>query len=835
MLLAPWFAIAGLAAAAGPVVIHLLNRRRFRVVHWAAMDFLREAVQHSRRMLRFRNVLLMLLRTLAILAFGLAMARPFFSRAITLSSVDQPVHGIVLLDNSLSMSYQELDRTLLDTAKQQAKQWIERLPAGSRIAVIPLCGSAQGMSLNAYPTKEDALEAVAAIEAVDRATTAAQALDLAMEACRRVPDMPAKKIVLIGDGQVTGQSAEALAPQLGRLPAPVETIPVNAQEPENAWIADFKLQDDVADLQTPAVFLATVRYEGSRPRPSVQVTLRLDGVSVATATVDLLPGQAREIRFPPYRFAVPTEPGRPTYVTAEVSMTHDRLPADDQRFLVVPVVAALPVVFVDQYGPSEDPRHGRYGETYALRRLLAPITSRDEQSRQLIQVRHTTIDRVDRALLEDARLVVIAGVANPGPAVVPLRQYVLQGGQLVIAAGGDFDPSAWNDTAWLDGQGILPAPLRPQFAGRLIDDASGPPQTFQLDFNSLVHDYFLLEQVSREELEDLYRLPYFFKAAVPDLAPETVASMLRGAARQIDAERSRLAEIDRQLLQPGGGEGEKGVRSNLPVGPEGASHKLDLTPFSRSGLEQERRAIRPNWLFWGLPEPPESSPPAKAEELAERGRPQVLAALSNGMAYLVQRRIGQGRVLLVSGGFSTNWSSIALTNTMLVFDRIFRDMLRQTFPQRNMTTDGQFLLPITAAERAGRMELAGAGRAAPLAVDALGPDRYGVTVRNVLHRGGYRIVGLGNQDPAHAGRETKLWEVPLAVNGPADESRLVGPRRAGPPGTNVLATQQNLEGATLGGVAGQDTWRWLMATVLGCLLVELLVLALPHLKKAAAV
>jgi len=192
----------------------------------------------------------------------------------------------------------------------------------------------------------------------------------------------------------------------------------------------------------------------------------------------------------------------------------------------------------------------------------------------------------------------------------------------------------------------------------------------------------------------------------------------------------------------------------------------------------------------------------------------------------------------VSGGFSTNWSSIALTNTMLVFDRVFRRMLRQTFPQRNMTTDGQFLLPITAAERTGRIVLEGAGRAAPLAVDALGPDRYGVTVRNVLHRGSYRIVGLGNQDPAHAGRETKIWEVPLAVNGPADESRLVGQQRAdraaGPAGTNVLATRQNLEGATLGGVAGQDAWRSLMATALGCLLIELLVLALPHLKKAAA-
>ena len=33
------FAIAGAIAAAGPVLIHLLNRRRFKTVTWAAMDF----------------------------------------------------------------------------------------------------------------------------------------------------------------------------------------------------------------------------------------------------------------------------------------------------------------------------------------------------------------------------------------------------------------------------------------------------------------------------------------------------------------------------------------------------------------------------------------------------------------------------------------------------------------------------------------------------------------------------------------------------------------------------------------------------------------------------
>jgi hypothetical protein len=176
---------------------------------------------------------------------------------------------------------------------------------------------------------------------------------------------------------------------------------------------------------------------------------------------------------------------------------------------------------------------------------------------------------------------------------------------------------------------------------------------------------------------------------------------------------------------------------------------------------------------------------------------------------------------------------------MLVFDRIFRDMLRQTFPQRNLSTDGQLLLPITAAERAGRIVLLGDGRETPLAVDALGPDRYGITVRNVVHRGSYRVVGLGNHDPGHTGRETKLWEVPLAVNGPADESRLVGtqrpdPRPGDPAEANLLAMQSQAEGAMLGGVAGQDAWKWLMSLALGCLLVEILLLALPHLKKGAA-
>ena len=50
--------------------------------------------------------------------------------------------------------------------------------------------------------------------------------------------------------------------------------------------------------------------------------------------------------------------------------------------------------------------------------------------------------------------------------MVPLlREYVEQGGQLVIAAGGEFDPVAWQKRGLARGRGILPAPLEPDFVG----------------------------------------------------------------------------------------------------------------------------------------------------------------------------------------------------------------------------------------------------------------------------------------------------------------------------------------------------------------------------------
>ena len=90
----------GLPLAGVPVVIHLLNRRRRHVVRWGAMRFLLEATSRRRRIWRWDDWLLMVLRTAAVAAMVLALARPVMRSYWFGSAGGRDV--IVVLDTSLS-------------------------------------------------------------------------------------------------------------------------------------------------------------------------------------------------------------------------------------------------------------------------------------------------------------------------------------------------------------------------------------------------------------------------------------------------------------------------------------------------------------------------------------------------------------------------------------------------------------------------------------------------------------------------------------------------------------------------------------------------------------
>ena len=62
------------------------------------MDFLREVIKRNRRILHLRDVLLLLLRTAAVVLFVLAMARPYWLAGKTEAAGDVPMHAVLVID-----------------------------------------------------------------------------------------------------------------------------------------------------------------------------------------------------------------------------------------------------------------------------------------------------------------------------------------------------------------------------------------------------------------------------------------------------------------------------------------------------------------------------------------------------------------------------------------------------------------------------------------------------------------------------------------------------------------------------------------------------------------
>src|SRR4051794_26146561 len=126
--LSPLF-LAGAAAAAIPVILHLLKKEPEARVQFAAVKLLKTApVEHTQKR-HLRELLLLALRVAALLLLALAFARPFFASGAAVASSGVTV---VALDTSYSMSAPGR----FEQARRLAKDAIANAPAGDLIGVV---------------------------------------------------------------------------------------------------------------------------------------------------------------------------------------------------------------------------------------------------------------------------------------------------------------------------------------------------------------------------------------------------------------------------------------------------------------------------------------------------------------------------------------------------------------------------------------------------------------------------------------------------------------------------------------------------------------------------
>src|SRR5262245_43224725 len=121
--------LVGLPLVALPILIHLINQRRYQTIRWAAMMFLLAANRMTRGYAKLRQWLILLFRMLAIAALVFACSRPLASGWLGLTAGGQADTTIILLDRSPSMQQQAdgAGSSKLDTGLKQIAQTLRTI------------------------------------------------------------------------------------------------------------------------------------------------------------------------------------------------------------------------------------------------------------------------------------------------------------------------------------------------------------------------------------------------------------------------------------------------------------------------------------------------------------------------------------------------------------------------------------------------------------------------------------------------------------------------------------------------------------------------------------
>ncbi len=298
----------GLAAAAAvPLLLHLMRRRHGDRRVFPAARYLLRAEQENSRKLRWRNLLLMLLRVAVILLIALAAARPVGRVA---GAGHPPTALALVLDNSLSTTAVVDGAPVLATLKQAARDAIERATADDRLWLVTADGRVIGGARAALLAAVDSLAPLSG--AGDLPAAASRAAGLAAGG-----GLAARQVLVVTDGQSTAWERAA---DLGG-------VPLAAFVPQGAVPANRAV---VAAVARPVRFTprgaVVARVAGS---DSVPYTVSLLGEGAEEVTL------ARGIARGGEEVAVTLTPATSGWTAGAVSIPPDELRGDDRRWLAL--------------------------------------------------------------------------------------------------------------------------------------------------------------------------------------------------------------------------------------------------------------------------------------------------------------------------------------------------------------------------------------------------------------------------------------------------------------------------------------------------------------------
>ena len=417
----PFFLFALLTVAV-PLLIYLLNIRKPKKVRFSTLAFFDSLKSTALKRIRIKRWLLLLIRSLAILALVLAASRPFLPPEFGWTSNNQPKAIGIVIDNSPTMNRVDRNGPYFEQAKNAIRDILSIAGNDDRILVDVTNGSSLNIPLI---SKRAALNRLEDISTINAGNYLQQRLQSVTERIQEA-DEPNKILYLITDGQESQfsdiENENSVFENIN-----VQVIQVGSGDALNIGYENVSIEygglSQTANLQLRAI----LKNAGNQPAANQFINLYQDGELISQQAFDLDTGSNRE-----FLFDIPVS--EMDSVRVELLLEGDELSFDNRYYAAIELPEEKNILVFNQQPETED------FQSYLLPMLEI---SSDESGRMNIEFANVNTFQLSQLNQYDA--VILDGIRTiPDYLSESLIDHVQEGAGLLFLPAANGNVTSYN-------------------------------------------------------------------------------------------------------------------------------------------------------------------------------------------------------------------------------------------------------------------------------------------------------------------------------------------------------------------------------------------------------
>ena len=467
----------GFAALSIPIIVHLYNFRRFKIVYFSNLSFLRELQEETKKHSQLKQLLILIARLLAITCLVLAFAQPYFSKSSKVLYSKNRVS--VYVDNSFSMESNSVNGSLLSEALRKAHEIAMQYDPSD---VFQLLTNDFELKHQRWVNRDEFIEFLSQIKISPASKSLAQDINKQISSFQESQGSN-KLLYVLSDFQKNATNFSDFKRDTSLF---CSLIPIQSKQTNNIYIDSCWMTSPIIQKGQSISMSCRIKSASDVDVEKVPLKLTINKLQKALASFDLKAGETIEI---PLQFM----PDDNAIQQGEIEISDYPIIYDDKLYFSFTIEPQISVMVINQ--TIENPY---------ISKLFANDT--------MFRLANNTVGNIDYSGLKNYRLLILNGLNEIKDGLSEdLVQFVKNGGSLAVFPGADMSPDGYKDFLNLMGssqyEGIDTADSKASEINLLHpiyqDVFEKMPENIDLP---LVSSHYLFKKQSSSMLEPLIKL-----------------------------------------------------------------------------------------------------------------------------------------------------------------------------------------------------------------------------------------------------------------------------------------------------------------------------------------